>query len=49
MEPEVAVIARQWPGKHTPAARDMHTAAEEEEEWEAVFSMWSASRLCNED
>jgi hypothetical protein len=47
VEPEEVVITRQWTGKHTPAARDMHAAIEEE--WEAVFSMQSPSRLYDED
>jgi hypothetical protein len=42
-----AVIARQWPGEHTPGARDMHAAVEED--WEAVFSVWSALKMYSGD
>jgi hypothetical protein len=46
VDPEKTSIARQWLGKHIPAATNMHTT---EELLEALFSMLSMSRLYNED
>jgi hypothetical protein len=46
VEPDEAVITRQWPSKHAYATTDMHTT---EELQEGVFSMWSVLRLYNEN
>jgi hypothetical protein len=46
-EPKEATIARQRPSKHAPATTD--TQGKPEETREAVFSMWYASMLYNED
>jgi hypothetical protein len=35
--PEEVAIARQWPGKHTPTATDMHKTTQKL--FEAVFSI----------
>jgi hypothetical protein len=40
-------IARQWLGKHIPAAMDMHTTIEEL--LKMVFPMWSAPEFYSED
>jgi hypothetical protein len=47
VKPEEAPIAKQQPGKHAPAATDMHPRIEEPRE--AVFPMRSIPRLYNED
>jgi hypothetical protein len=42
----MGVTAWRWHGKHISAAMNQHAI---EELLEAVFSMWSAPRLYNED
>jgi hypothetical protein len=43
VEPEEMTTARQWLGKHVPAAKDAYAMIKEM--LEAVFSTWSVQRL----
>jgi hypothetical protein len=43
MEPEETAIARQWLGKHIPAATNIHATTKKL--LDVVFSMWSVYQI----
>jgi hypothetical protein len=44
---QTSIISKQWLGKHTPTATDMHTVIQEM--LETVYSVWFMLKLCNKD